>query len=115
MRWSNEMSIGFLVVLLGVLWVPGIGEYVAIILIAISLLPVVTVQHWLGISNGILAAGIAAASIFCLGAFGFLKAYFQRHPSDFAALGILSWGYLAITVLAYLRLGQGWIAATSRF
>jgi hypothetical protein len=106
MRWSaNELCIGFLFVLLGVLYVPGIGEYVAMILIVLSLPAVVTVQHWFGISNGILAAEIVAASILCLGAFGFIKAFSQR---DFAALGILSWGYLAITVLAYFRLGRGW-------
>jgi hypothetical protein len=115
MRWSNELSIGFLMVLFGALCLPGIGEYVAIIFIGLSMLPITTVQHWFGISNALIAAGIVAASFFFLGVFGFVKAFFQRHPSDFCALGILSWGCLAITVAAYFRLGQGWITAASRF
>jgi hypothetical protein len=100
MAWA----FGFLAVLFGVLCLPGIGEYAAVILIAVSMIPVVSVQHWFGITDGTLAAEIAAASILCLGAFGFIKAFSKR---DFATLGILSWGYLAITVLAYSRLGQG--------
>lgn len=67
-------------------------------------MPVVAVQHWFGITDGKLAAEIAAAAILCLGAFGFVKAFPRR---EFAALGILTWGYLAITVLANSRLGQG--------
>jgi hypothetical protein len=115
MHWS----IGLVVALLGVLCLPGIGEYVAVVIIGISLVPIVTLQHWFGplinsiadasgFNRSYLPAAIVAAFFFCFGVFGLVKALFGRRPSDFAALGILSLGYLVVTAFAYFRLGQGW-------
>jgi hypothetical protein len=112
-------SIGLVLALLGVLCLPVIGEHVAVVIIGVSFVPIVTVQHWFGplinriadasgYNRSYLLATIVAAFFFCLGVFGFVKALFGRRPSGFAALGILSFGYLVVTVFAYFRLGQGW-------
>jgi hypothetical protein len=54
-----------------------------------------------------LIVAVVAAMFFCVGVFGFGKALFGSRRSNFAALGVLSWGYLVVTAFAYLRLGQG--------
>jgi hypothetical protein len=111
-------SIGIVATVLGALCLPGIGEYLAILIIGVSLIPVVTLQSWLvPVINGIADANgfnrsytivaVAAAVFFCVGVFGFGKALFGSRRSNFAALGVLSWGYLVVTAFAYLRLGQG--------
>ena len=111
-------SLGIVGAARGALCLPDIGEYLAILIIGVSLIPVVTLQSWLGpLVNGIadangfkrsyLIVAVVAALYICVGVFGFGKALFGSRRSNFAALGVLSRGYLVVTAFAYLRLGQG--------
>jgi hypothetical protein len=101
--------------LLAALFLPGVGAYTAIVIIAFALLPVGLVQEHFGPAiNGIarshgldgnyLTIGIVAALIFCPGAFCLIKALWDRNPK-IAVPAIVSLGYLAVTILAYFRLG----------
>jgi hypothetical protein len=100
-------------VLLAALFVPVVGEYMAIVIIGFSFLPIIFVQQNFGPEiNGIarahgldgnyLTVGTVAAPIFFFGVCCLVKALWDRNPK-IAVAGVVSLGYLAVTALAYFR------------
>jgi hypothetical protein len=100
--------------LLVALFIPVLGVYIAMFFVAWALVPIASVQYYFGpaingfalahsLNPSYLTIGIAAAPLFCLGAFCLIKSLWDRN-SRVAAVGIASLGYLALTVAAYFRL-----------
>jgi hypothetical protein len=113
MRWAFAC----VAVVLAALFLPIVGQYVAIVIIGLSLVPIGFVQLRLGptidgfarahaLNGSYLTLGIVALPILCFGVGCLIKALWGRNNSEFAVLGIVSLGYLAVTVLAYFRLGM---------
>jgi hypothetical protein len=114
MRWS----IGLVVGLLAAISLPRVGEFVAVVIVGFVLVPIAAAQHWIGpLTDGIAdaygikheyaLAGTIAAFILGFGVYCLVRALYRR-DSDYGAAAILCMGYLAVTVAAYFRLGQGW-------
>jgi hypothetical protein len=114
MAWS----IGLIAALLAAISLPGVGEYVAIVLIGVALVPIVGIQHWIGpltdtiadacgIKHEYMLVAACAAPIFGFGLYCGARASYRRDP-DYGAAAILCMGYLAVTAAAYFRLGNGW-------
>jgi hypothetical protein len=112
MRWIFACVACFSV-LLFVLFLPNLGVYVALVLIAVSLLPAGFVESNLGgamsafarahgLDQGHLLLGIIVAPLVCFGVGCLIKAIWQRDAKP-AAVGIACLGYLALTVVAYFR------------
>jgi hypothetical protein len=103
-------------VLLAALFVPFLGVYIAIVLIGFSLVPIGLVEQNFGpaingfarahaLDGNYLTAGIVTLPILFFGVGCLIKALWDR-DAKIAALGIVSLGYLAVTVLAYFQFGR---------
>lgn len=112
MRWIFA-CVACLSGLLLALFIPNLGVYIALVLIAVSLLPaglvdsnfgsaINTFARAHGLDQGHLLLGIIVAPIVCLGVGCLIKAIWHRDAKT-AAAGIACLGYLALTVLAYFR------------
>jgi hypothetical protein len=112
--WLIFACVACLSALLVALFIPVLGVYIAMFFVAWALVPIASVQYYFGpainsfalvhsLNGGYLTIGIAAAPLFCLGAFCLVKFLWDR-KSGLAAVGIASLGYLSLTVVAYFRL-----------
>jgi hypothetical protein len=113
MRLTLACVVGIITALL----IPVIGQYLAMVIVLIAVLPMgIIVQdfgHLIsevarnhGWSETYLTVGLVAGPIACFGLCCLIKAAWSR-DSGIGALGIASLGSLAITALALFQLGPG--------
>ena len=115
MRWIFA-CVACLSGLLFALFIPNLGAYVALLFIIASLLPIGYLDsnfgHSLntfadahGLDRSHLLVGIIVAPLVCFGVGCLIKALWDRDAKT-AAAGIACLGYLALTVVAYFRIGH---------
>jgi hypothetical protein len=108
-------------ILLAAIAFPYLGEYIAMVVLALSALIFVSVipvqapgpmirsiAHATGINPEYVGPGALVVLIFALGLYCLVRALLERRWSDHAHAATILWGFLAITAVAFLRLSDRW-------
>ena len=108
---------GAIAALLGAIWLPRVGEYIAVVVLMLATLPVAIVHEKIAPISASIGKAIGQRSEFvtlallvsmplALGAFALVRACFdQRRSEEYGSAGIALLGMLAIAVSSYFRFG----------
>ena len=108
---------GAIAALLGVIWLPGVGEYVAIVVVTFATLLVAIVHEKIaplsasvgkaiGQRSEFVTMGVLVSIPLAIGVFALVRACFDhRRSEEYGSAGIALIGMLAIAASSYFRFG----------
>jgi len=108
---------GAIAALLAAIWLPRVGEYIAIVVLTFAALPVAIVHEKIaplsasigkaiGQRSEFVTLGVLVSIPLAVGAFALVRACFdQRRSEEYGSAGILLIGMLAVAASSYFRFG----------